>query len=353
MKFSKSLFLAFAGLGLFACSNEDVTNGGVEGNATVTVNIKDAISRAIQTPSTGTDNQTFPVEINEATITLDADAGSTSTSVTDFSQPVTDGGTGMPGTSGYAMELTTALVESNLAAPMYYETTTFTQDSETKYSVTLTPAHRMARLQFSGIKHVDADAACIYDGLTFDGLFLNNVQSKEDGTGTAFVVANTTQSAEVWETVVGDGDQKQPWGVKLYDKVEDGSSFIGDATGWPRQSTEQEDQCYGYNIFPAGENQTITELPKLTLCFSSADLKDGTPTIVGDAGYRFATVGKYIDGNSQEIKSFEAGKIYNITKLEVDDQYLGFTPEGGQDATLTATVVITDWTLVNGSVEWK
>ena len=32
MKFSKSLFLAFAGLGLFACSNEDVTNGGNFGN---------------------------------------------------------------------------------------------------------------------------------------------------------------------------------------------------------------------------------------------------------------------------------------------------------------------------------
>lgn len=27
MKISKSLFLAFAGLGLFACSNEDVTSG--------------------------------------------------------------------------------------------------------------------------------------------------------------------------------------------------------------------------------------------------------------------------------------------------------------------------------------
>ena len=32
MKLSKSLFLAFAGLGLFACSNEDVVeNGGIEG----------------------------------------------------------------------------------------------------------------------------------------------------------------------------------------------------------------------------------------------------------------------------------------------------------------------------------
>lgn len=40
MKISKSLFLAFAGLGLFACSNEDVTeNGGIEGVKNVVVKI--------------------------------------------------------------------------------------------------------------------------------------------------------------------------------------------------------------------------------------------------------------------------------------------------------------------------
>lgn len=39
MKLSKSLFLAFAGLGLFACSNEDVTdNQFPEGLGAVTVN---------------------------------------------------------------------------------------------------------------------------------------------------------------------------------------------------------------------------------------------------------------------------------------------------------------------------
>lgn len=40
MKLSKGLFLAFAGLGLFACSNEDVIeNGGIQGVADVTVKI--------------------------------------------------------------------------------------------------------------------------------------------------------------------------------------------------------------------------------------------------------------------------------------------------------------------------
>lgn len=41
MKISKSLFLAFAGLGLFACSNEDVTteNGIPSGKGAVTSTI--------------------------------------------------------------------------------------------------------------------------------------------------------------------------------------------------------------------------------------------------------------------------------------------------------------------------
>lgn len=76
MKLTKSLFLAFAGLGLFACSNEDVTdNGGVQGNATVTVTINDVISRMVTDPTTGADNTKFPVEITSATLTLDAGSG--------------------------------------------------------------------------------------------------------------------------------------------------------------------------------------------------------------------------------------------------------------------------------------
>lgn len=41
MKFSKSLFLAFAGLGLFACSNEEVVteSGNMDGNGVVEVKI--------------------------------------------------------------------------------------------------------------------------------------------------------------------------------------------------------------------------------------------------------------------------------------------------------------------------
>lgn len=77
MKISKSLFLAFAGLGLFACSNEDVTeNGGIEGvkNVSVTLNLPKAgtniLSRTLGSGISASDatlgSGTVPVEIKRS-----------------------------------------------------------------------------------------------------------------------------------------------------------------------------------------------------------------------------------------------------------------------------------------------
>lgn len=66
---TKSLFLAFAGLGLFACTNEDV-NGVADGNANVTVTINQAVlgSRASQEPIDGG----TPVEVKTMNVVLTA-----------------------------------------------------------------------------------------------------------------------------------------------------------------------------------------------------------------------------------------------------------------------------------------
>lgn len=59
MKLTKSLFLAFAGLGLFACSNEDVTeNGGDNQTASVVIKL-DGVgsSRAVDDATTGSDGE--------------------------------------------------------------------------------------------------------------------------------------------------------------------------------------------------------------------------------------------------------------------------------------------------------
>lgn len=94
MKLTKSLFLAFAGLGLFACSNEDVTdNGGVQGNSSVTVEInlpkilngsRSGEGIAASGETSGTTGTETPVEIGEkgVSVTLHAAAGGKTETVT-------------------------------------------------------------------------------------------------------------------------------------------------------------------------------------------------------------------------------------------------------------------------------
>lgn len=74
MKLTKSLFLAFAGLGLFACSNEEIAdNGGVQGEATVSVRIDDpTLSRAIDASAYSSATE---VTLNSIKLVLTAQTG--------------------------------------------------------------------------------------------------------------------------------------------------------------------------------------------------------------------------------------------------------------------------------------
>ena len=92
MKLTKSLFLAFAGLGLFACSNEEVTdNGGVQGGADVTVTVNPqglSRSRAIDpsNPVNGANGDKQDVDINSIVVKLTAGVGSAEQKFTSMSE---------------------------------------------------------------------------------------------------------------------------------------------------------------------------------------------------------------------------------------------------------------------------
>ena len=92
MKISKSLFLAFAGLGLFACSNEDVTENGVQGGADVTVTVNpqglSRGSRAIDpsNPINGVNGDEQDVDINSIVVKLTAGVGSNEQKFTSMSE---------------------------------------------------------------------------------------------------------------------------------------------------------------------------------------------------------------------------------------------------------------------------
>lgn len=357
MKLTKSLFLAFAGLGLFACSNEDVTdNGGVQGNATVTVTINDVISRMVTDPTTGTDNTKFPVEITSATLTLDAGSGQVTKDLVEDNLITNEDGSlkkatvvfdevrnpqkltlvingGVEKTLESGLELKN-VVATGLAEPLWDSTDQFTATSETEYTATLAPDHRLARLQFSGINHVDADHDCIYTSLDIDGVFLDGALKTEWQEETYAI--GSTAPENVWSTV-------SSWDAKIFDAVEANKGFLTGTT-FPEGS-----KCYAYNVFPAEG----ADMPKLVVCFSNAAVESNVGLPPNTKPYRFAKVGKYKLTNEQEITEFKAGYIYNITGLTIDDEDLGLTPEGGKDITLTATVTVTPWTLINGTVDWQ
>lgn len=72
MKISKSLFLAFAGLGLFACSNEDVTSGiDNTGDRSLVIKLDGLTSsRAMGDPTEGEDEGTVATTLSNVAIVL-------------------------------------------------------------------------------------------------------------------------------------------------------------------------------------------------------------------------------------------------------------------------------------------
>lgn len=366
---TKSLLLAFAGLGLFACSNEDLNEGGVQGDATVTVRINEAISRALETPTTGDNNTKFPVTINTATLTLKASKGGVE------NQNIKDQLTGSDVQSGEItftqvrnpQELTLKINDgvasglklkdvcaTGLAEPLYAVSTKFNQDSKdaTKYTVTLTPEHRLARLQFSGINFKTEGSS--YTSLKLDGIYLNDVLKTEGGEDKA--VANDKGA---WNTVSTTWTTDAPVFDAIGKYVIGGTPEQQEQGPWPKkvgEGPEAKSQCYAYNIFPVAEG---TALPKLTVCFSEAV----QPNVMNAGKERYARVATYkVEGATEglegiapdgTIEEFKAGYIYNITNLMIEDKDLGPTPEGGEDITLVATVTVNPWTLVNGSVVWQ
>lgn len=353
MKMNKFFMLGLVGLAFAACNNEEVIDTAHQNGATVTVRfVGDAITRTPETPTIGDNGKTFPVEVKSGTITLTASEG-------DIDQELSDGdlSKGITFTGVRAPELIKVVVNggiktdmslanvynTGLAEPLYGESSTFVQDEKTgNYTVTINLERRLARLQFSGLKFTTEGSS--YTALTLDGIYLNGAVKTENGSDKA-----TADNIGAWETVKTWTD------APVYDEINAVVIGTGAQTGpWPANDAEGNPQCYAYNIFPASGTDN---LPKLTVCFSNAE-----QTNVTGSKYRYARVAKYklegekgnlegIDDNGYII-DFKAGYIYNITGLILGDGDLGPTPDG-EGVTLTATVTVEPWTLVNATVEWK
>lgn len=380
MKISKSLFLAFAGLGLFACSNEDVTEGGIQGNSSVTVKINlpklltesrsgDGIAAGAETEGT-TGSQT-PVVIGEkgVTVTLYSASGTSSpqtvkmsgsdirTGIATFQNVRTPQRVEVSVNGGTAKDLSIGEINTaGLAAPLYATSSDFMAGEDGKsYIISVTPQPRYARLELSGITH-DTDhgtGSCIFKEAKLAGLFLDNVWvTEKSNAGMVKVAAN----AGIWDQIATDNYASPTWSSI-------GADFLATSATWPAAKN-----CYAYSLF--GE----TQLPSVVFVLDGATLKfnDG----VQMAGYTegadlYARVSKFkinkpadwdqkkkeyktkygVDDNGQFI-SFKAGNIYQISKIAIPDKAWGTTPGGGTDVSVTATVNVLPWTVVEGTVEW-
>lgn len=366
---TKSLLLAFAGLGLFACTNEDLKNGVADGNAVVSVKIDEpTLSRAIDESiySSATD-----VTLNSIELVLTAQTGGAKMKFTPNEDEARNAflnrvkeyqfeGVRNPSkmevfintekSSGWTL---TDVLNTNLAEPLYASSTNFISKGDTdgdqidEYEVTLAPAHTVARLEFGGIKHIHtASKPCMFATINIDGIFMNNVAGATNGI-TNWATAQTNTPVH---SVIGTEDEP----------VE----FAEEQT-WPAG-----DKCYGYNILPVTEG----ELPVLTVCFSNITIDKSKPEYSGviwgnTDKFGYATVKNYklsgTDANNETYKTafgvgedgiitkFPAGYIYQVKSLEIPDEAIGTTITGGEDVHVYAVVTVNPWTIVQGSVEWN
>ena len=372
MKLSKSLFLAFAGLGLFACSNEYVVeNGGIEGNASVSVKIADpTLSRSL--PATNFSSST-EVILNKITLTLTAQTGGATKTfaLTDYEN---DRAKLLAAVNSYQFEgvrnpskmevfindgketgLTNAFVcDKGLAEPLYASSTEFVNKGDTdsdnidEYEVQLAPKHTVARLEFGGIKHVDSKD-CMFKTITIDGLFLNGISE--------------FPTPESWADVIDiDEEGEDTEEIPVNSVIGEAFAEYSDGTPvWPATA----EQCYGYNILP-------DQLPTLTVCFSNITIDTSKPEYVGvvwgnPEGKGYATVDNYIlDESAREqygeafgiddngvISKFPAGYIYQIKDLSIPDEAIGTTITGAEDLHIYAIVTVSPYVIVGGSVTWN
>lgn len=373
MRFSKSLFVAFAGLGLFACSNEDVTNeSGAEGNASVSVEIK--LPKVITegrsgngivagNATTGTTGTTTPLQVNNITVTLHAASGKQEDQTLKESGTVTFQNVRNPQSievsvnGGTTEKLTIAGINTaGLAAPLYGTSNSFTKKGESTYQVSVTPAARYARLELSNISHAKAESeqGCIFQTATIAGMFLDNLWVTE-GSNAGKIAVSADKS--IWDNIKTETYASPTWSAI-------GADFLGQNATWPTG----DNQCFAYSVFEPG-----TDMPKLVFVLDGTNLalKQGVSIMGWNAGEElYASVGKYkYSGNLQDlteedkakygidnlgyITSFKAGNIYKISGIAIPDGAWGPTPEGGTDVTVEATVTVLPWTVVEGTVEWN
>lgn len=384
MKFSKSLLWAFAGLGLFACSNEEVVDNTQlpDGVGAVTINIvSPSMSRAIVDGTTVT---TVPVTGN-VTIKLEATTGSGSidlsteelaeqSSVTFWNvkepKKITVSMNG--GKASYADDAPTIFTSEPAGVPAYGEVgeTDITLSSTTAspgdkggadyetgansgdenktyqlYTASVKLAIPVARLEVSGIQHITdthATGDCAYKTLKIAGVYLDNVYATGAGVtyaSGAFPCATGAPTDYSYDGTHGTGT------AAILKDAATVTDFLTANQTWP----ETDGKAYAYYFYGA---DGADKLPKFKIYFSESESQDATSPLPAP---RYAMITSYkqtSENGGGQITKFEPGHIYRITSAKLTDENI-IGDEGGNTLYgVEVTVEEAEWTVETIDADW-
>lgn len=386
MKFSKSLLWAFAGLGLFACSNEEVVDNTQlpDGVGAVTINIvSPSMSRAIVDGTTATS----VLVTGNVTISLEATTGSGSidlsteelakqSSVTFWNvkepKKITVSMNG--GKASYADDAPTIFTSEPAGVPAYGEVgeTDITLSSTTAspgdkggadyetgansgdenktyqlYTASVKLAIPVARLEVSGIQHITdthAATACAYKTLKIAGVYLDNVYAA----GTGVTYANGAFSCASGTPADYSYDGTNATGTGAAAILKDAATvtdFLTANQTWP----ETAGQAYAYYFYGA---DGAGNLPIFKIYFNQSEAKDATHPLPAP---RYAMITSYkqtSENGGGQITKFEPGHIYRITSAKLTDENI-IGDEGGNTLYgVEVTVEEAEWTVETIDADW-
>lgn len=341
MKISKYLLVAAAGVMMFGCAKDD-NKGGLD-NEPVAFSVK-IVKPEVLSKATGNytdaaaeggmilscENMTITLKNGEETIAIAsevnlADLSDDTYTFWNVEKPTSvevsiNGGVGeytaltgldVEAASMPAFGMTTDIEYTGLKA--YDENLAGNDGGEagqsySNYAATVQVRIPVARLEMGGIQHVEGDGA-LFDNLTFVSVEVRS----------AAVEGEYTKVADDFAFVAGTNTEN------LTDVVN--SDFLAESAVFPTTG------CYVYNFFVSAEKQP-------TVAFNFTTL-NGEETV-----NLYGVVDHFVDGEGEPIDAFEAGKIYQIKKVEIEDGDLTTDPTGEDAISVTVTVEVQDWAIV-------
>lgn len=346
MKFNKFFMLAVAGLAMTACSSDEEVGNNLSGNGVVEVKIAAPQLRALVDATPGTNGAPVKVE-GQITVKLTATKGSAEKTVEikdGVVQPVkfydvqgpskveawvnggNTNGIGQTNIDEQAMQV----LPKNIPAYGSSSTINLTGKTETSdgkkyemYGATVQMNIPVARLEISNIKHVDKDqASCKYSKLSIDGIYLDKVSP-------TLGVSAVDYS---WPAV--EGGAQLPI---LREEITTNTNFLMPNGIWPEAS-----KAYAFNFYP-NENQQ----PIVKIYFAEATASDEANPV---SQPRYAVIKSY--NNDPQFK-FQAGKIYRITEVNLEDKNIIGDEEGNTLYGVDVTVKEAQWSVVDVTGQWE